>query len=226
MQFLQWFSLPFGNNPGTGSWRTQSSTRMSTFELTSDSEGKQYGRTGFTLIELMIALAMVSILLFSAVPSVTNMIKNNRLTSQANSIVTDIHFARSEAVKRSAVVIMCRSANPNATTPSCGGTEKSWTDGYLIFADDGTYINTVYDAGTDILLRRGQPAAFADVVMHTNSAWDENLKFTHYGNTDESGSTAIMTICDARGAKHGRQISVMPSGIPLAASIAFPDCTL
>jgi type IV fimbrial biogenesis protein FimT len=180
---------------------------------------------GFTIIEMMITLVVVSVLLSAAVPSLGAMIKNNRLASKMNSILTDIHFARSEAVKRSTTIIMCRSSNPNATIPSCGGTQQVWTGGYIIFADDGSKTNTTYDAGTDILLRRGQ-AAPREVVMHTNTTWDSNLKFSHSGITDENGSTAVMSICDDRGIEYGRRIQVMPSGTPVTSSLTSPSCVL
>ncbi len=181
--------------------------------------------SGFTMIEVMITLVVVSILLSVAVPSLDSMIKNSRLSSRMNSIITDIHFSRSEAVKRGTTVIMCRSANPDAITPACGGTQKTWTDGYLVFADDGNHTNDVYDAGTDILLRRGE-ASTSGVFLRTNTAWDSNLKFTYSGATDENGSTAIMSICDDRGIEHGRQIQVMPSGIPLTSALTSLSCIL
>ncbi|MDH3978908.1 MAG: GspH/FimT family pseudopilin [Gammaproteobacteria bacterium] len=180
---------------------------------------------GFTLVEMMITLVVVAILLSAAVPSFSAMIKSSRLATQTNSIITDIHFARNEAVKRSTTVIMCRSANPDATSPSCGGTQQVWTGGYLIFADDGKKTNTIYDAGTDILLRRSQAAA-QDVVIHTNTAWDSNIRFGYSGNADGNGGTAVMSICDDRGTSYGREIKVMPSGSTVASSLTSPSCVL
>ena len=116
---------------------------------------------GFTIPELIITLGVATIILSTAVPGVSTTIKNNRLATQVNNIITDIHFARSEASKRDVRVILCRSQYPNASSPHCStdsGTEYTWTWGYLIFADDGTAVNSVYDSSSDILLRRGQPA--------------------------------------------------------------------
>ena len=180
---------------------------------------------GFTLVEMMITLVVVTILLSAAVPSVSTFIKNNRITSRMNSIITDLHFARSQAVSSGATIIICRSADPAATSPSCGGTQQVWTGGYLIFADDGTHANTVYDAGTDTLLRRGQ-AATQEVEMHTNITWDNNLRFTYSGATDKNGSAAVMTICDDRGTGHGREIKVMPSGTVMTSSVTSASCVL
>jgi type IV fimbrial biogenesis protein FimT len=182
---------------------------------------------GFTIPELIITLGVAAIILSTAVPGVSTTIKNNRLATQVNNIITDIHFARSEAAKRDVRVILCRSSNPNASIPQCStdpGTEHTWTWGYLIFADNGTAANSVYNAGSDILLRRGQPAP-SGVRMRTSSAWNKNLEFNPNGATNEGGSVAIMSICDDRREAYGRQIVVAPSGIPKTYSDNISDCT-
>jgi type IV fimbrial biogenesis protein FimT len=182
---------------------------------------------GLTLPELLITVGVVAIILTTAVPSVTNTIKNNRLATQVNDLMTDIHFARSEAAKRDVRVILCRSKNPNAATPQCNTdapTEYNWSWGYLIFADDGNGANSVYDAGSDILLRRGQPAT-SGITLRTSPAWNRNLEFNPNGSTHENGATAIMSICDDRHEGHGRQIVVSPSGSPNLYRDNISDCT-
>jgi type IV fimbrial biogenesis protein FimT len=55
---------------------------------------------GFTLVELMITLAVAAVLLTVAVPSFQAVFQNNRLVSQVNELVTAINLARNEAIKR------------------------------------------------------------------------------------------------------------------------------
>ncbi|MGB5179822.1 MAG: GspH/FimT family pseudopilin [Gammaproteobacteria bacterium] len=167
---------------------------------------------GFTLPEIMITLGVIAIVLSTAVPAIGSMIKNNALAKQLNTVVTAVHYARAEAVKRDTRVILCRSASPNATSPSCGGDTQIWESGYIVFADDGNNSNDVYDAGTDTLLLRGQTAT-SGVTMRTNSTWNRNLEFNPDGSTNESGSTAIMALCDNRGSPHGRLIQVAANGV-------------
>jgi len=175
---------------------------------------KQYKNSrGFTLPELMITMGVIAIVLSTAVPSVNSMIKDNRLATQLNSVVTHIHIARAEAVKRDVRVILCRSASPDATTPSCGGDTSVWESGYIVFADDGNNSNNVYNASTDTLLIRGQLAS-SGVKMRTNSTWNNNLEFNSDGSTNEGGSTALMSLCDSRGNAQGRQIQVAANGVP------------
>jgi len=179
---------------------------------------------GFTIPEIMITLGVIAIVLSTAVPSMSNMIKDNRLATQLNRVVADIHFARSEAVKRDVRVILCRSASPNAPTPVCGGTERVWDTGYIIFADDGKYSNKVYNDGTDVLLRRGQPT-LPGIKIRTNATWNNNLEFNSNGTTNEDNYTAKMSLCDDRGTEQGRQIQVMPNGIPKLYADNIDDCT-
>jgi len=149
---------------------------------------KQYKNTrGFTLPELMITLGVIAIVLSTAVPGISSMLKDNSLANQLNSVVTDLHYARAEAAKRDVRVILCRSASPDATTPSCGGDTKVWESGYIIFADDGSNSNSVYNSATDTLPD---------------------------GSTNESGSTAVMAVCDDRGIENGRTIKVGANGVP------------
>jgi type IV fimbrial biogenesis protein FimT len=188
---------------------------------------RQKQSRGFTIPEMIITLGVAAIILTTAVPGVSTTIKDNRLATRVNDIITDIHFARSEAAKRDVRVILCRSKNPNAGTPQCSTdsqTEYTWTWGYLIFADNGTAANSVYNAGSDILLRRGQPAA-SGVKLRTSSAWNKNLEFNPNGSTNEGGVSARMSICDDRGKDDGRQIVVAPSGIPKMYSDNISTCT-
>ena len=178
---------------------------------------------GFTLPELMITMGVIAIVLSTAVPSVTSMVRNNRLATQLNSIVTHIHVARAEAAKRDVRVILCRSASPNSSSPTCGGSTNVWESGYIVYADDGNYSNKNYDAGTDILLIRGQPST-SGVKLRTNGTWNNWLEFNPDGTTNEGGNTALMVLCDDRGNTHGRQILVTPNGIPRMSTDNIATC--
>lgn len=167
-------------------------------------------QSGFTLIELMITLVIGAILLTQAVPSFMTTIQNNRLTTYTNDIVSDINLARSEAVKRGLRVVLCRSADPSATTPTCGGTANTWTTGWLIFADadaDGTF-----SAG-DTLVRVGLPVEGGTTII-SNAISNNNLEYNADGTTNEGGGTGVFVLCDDRGAGFGRQIQVNAMGRP------------
>jgi type IV fimbrial biogenesis protein FimT len=86
--------------------------------------------SGFTLIELMVTLAVAAILATVAIPSFWNIIQSNRATTEANELVTALHFARSEAIKRGARISLCPSTNQTGCT---GGAD--WSNGWIIFLD-------------------------------------------------------------------------------------------
>jgi len=81
--------------------------------------------SGFTLIELMVTLAIAVILTTVAVPSFRSVIQDNRLTTTANTLVTTVTLARSEAVKRGQTV----SVEPRSSS--------DWNTGWEVWVDKG-----------------------------------------------------------------------------------------
>jgi Tfp pilus assembly protein FimT len=122
-------------------------------------------------------------------------------------------------------VVLCRSANPTAGTPSCGGSEYTWTTGWLLFsAGDG---NNTYESSTDTLIRIGN-AAVGSVTVRSNGTSNRNLEYNADGTTNEGGGTARFALCDARGGSRGTQINIPPVGRPTlkSGSSASPiNCT-
>ena len=57
-------------------------------------------RNGFTLIELMVTVAVLAIIIAFAVPSFVNLVENSRVTTQANTLLAAMNLARSEAIKQ------------------------------------------------------------------------------------------------------------------------------
>lgn len=85
---------------------------------------------GFTLIELMITVAIAAILLMVVAPSFNEAIMSNKLASFANNFVASAQLARSESIKRNSTVRLCRSAD-GATCAASGG----WEQGWIVFHD-------------------------------------------------------------------------------------------
>lgn len=86
------------------------------------------GHRGFTLMELMLAIAVLGILTAVAVPSFTAMINRNRLTSQSNELLAAIQYARMEAIRTSAKVTFCGTdiADAEADDDCADGEQPYW----------------------------------------------------------------------------------------------------
>jgi type IV fimbrial biogenesis protein FimT len=75
---------------------------------------------GFTIVELMVTVAVAAILLVIAVPSFNTIINSNRLTTAANTLVNALNTARMEAIKRNASVQFCSNSTTNNTGDTLG----------------------------------------------------------------------------------------------------------
>lgn len=83
---------------------------------------------GFSLIELMVVIAVAAILLALAVPSFADVTTRNRIAGQANDFIAGVNYARSEAIRLGGTSGIC--ASSDGTT--CSG---DWTDGWLVWSD-------------------------------------------------------------------------------------------
>lgn len=86
--------------------------------------------SGLTLIELLVALAVLSVLIGKGVPTVSSVVTSNRVASQVNNLRGDLAFARSEAVKRGQRVVLCQSDDGVICS-----NKKAWQTGWIIFSD-------------------------------------------------------------------------------------------
>ncbi len=88
---------------------------------------------GFTMIELVVTMAVLAILVALAAPSFTSVINNNRLTGNANELLSTLQSARIEAVRRNARVVICRNDSPD-TGNVCNTAAGAWR-GWTTFVD-------------------------------------------------------------------------------------------
>lgn len=94
------------------------------------------GINGFTLVELIITLAIAAIITTMAVPSFQAMIRKNRMATQTNEFISALHLARSEAVKQGQRITICKSTNSTASSPACDTSNSiGWDRGWIVFVD-------------------------------------------------------------------------------------------
>ncbi len=150
---------------------------------------------GFTLVELMITLAIAAIVLTFAVPSFTAIIKNNRIITQANEMVTALNLARSEAIKRTTIVNVVSTNN-----------STDWSGGWRVEVNGGATLRT-FDA--------------LDPNLSFTSGVD-TYQYNAQGFISVAGSNDVMTLCDDRTGETGRQVVISASGRPNINSFVCP----
>lgn len=89
---------------------------------------------GFTLVELLVTLAVFAILVALAAPQLRTLLVRRTVSSQAESLSAGLRLARSEAIKRGQYVTMCASNNAESATPTCLANGASdWSSGWIVF---------------------------------------------------------------------------------------------
>lgn len=106
---------------------------------------------GFSILELMVTVAVLAVLMAIAVPSFRGTMRRARTGNIVNTAVGDLQFARSEAAMRRQFVSLCRSVDGKV----CATDASNYDVGYLVYAYDGSKDgpNQPYDATKHTLLR-------------------------------------------------------------------------
>jgi type IV fimbrial biogenesis protein FimT len=154
---------------------------------------------GFTILELMITIAIVSILVAVAVPSFNSMMISNSVTRDQDTFFSLLLTARSEAVKRGRTVSVCQSSNLTA----CDST-ASWTDGAIVFFD----ANADGDIDTgDVVLRINEKLQSSVNLAFTGG---DHLTFNSLGQAE--GNVGTFTFTHSNGSDYTRTISLSTTG--------------
>ncbi|NML87024.1 GspH/FimT family pseudopilin [Polaromonas sp.] len=112
---------------------------------------------GFTLIELMVTLAIAAVLLLVAIPSMTAYKRNAELTSATNTLLSAINGARGEAMKRGMYAMV---------VPADGA---DWNTGWIVFVDKNR--SQAYDATVDqTVLNQGPLPGYFSVTGNGTAA--------------------------------------------------------
>ncbi len=167
-------------------------------------------QNGLTLIELLVTVAVVSILLAVGVPAYQTMTENNRLVATVNHLVGTLNMARSEAVKRSRPISVCASTNGVV----CDNT-ADWTVGWIAFIDQNR--DGAADDANAYVARQGTIAAGLQL---TATEFDDNtlLRFLPNGRLEQPAGgndpDGTFVLCDTRNrdATRARAINVNALG--------------
>lgn len=148
--------------------------------------------SGFTLLELMVTLAIAAIIVSFGVPGFKSFIQNSRATTHTNDLVTALNLARSEATRRGTAVTVCSSTD----AASCNGS-GDWSTGWV-----------VRDAAGGVLRVWAERSGGANVVKNPGG---NKLTFGPRGALTGVGTTFQIRVPDCTG-NNGRDVSVNAAG--------------
>jgi type IV fimbrial biogenesis protein FimT len=178
-------------------------------------------KTGFTLVELMVTLAVLAILAFMATPSIQQFVAKSEMNGLQNDFMLSLNRARTEAVARNTCVSICSLAS--GTTSSCdlGSTSINWEQGWVLFenptcgspADSGTYDLTGTDAS-------GKKLAVLQVRQPRNTRYTlqasierDFLTYNARGQLQSQAASFVLTDSELSSVSpHARKISLSPVG--------------
>ena len=146
---------------------------------------------GFTIVELMAVLAILSALLLIAAPSFVDTVKNSRLRSETYAMRATLANARSEAMTRRAPVIVCKTTD----LATCDSDNDPWSTAHLAFVDEDN--DGVVDTGELFMVREHNDSVEVTFRDFGGNAANR-VRFSSRG--DSLGSSGTFTVCDDRGA--------------------------
>lgn len=169
-------------------------------------------RAGFTLLELMVTIAVLAIIAALAAPSFSNLINSNRLTAAANDLVGALQVARMEAIRRGTSVQVCPSTNGS----SCSGDDWS----RVIVLPAGTGATVIRDTTLETTGMKVVPSA--------NVNASDLIRFAPNGLVRIGGKVkGAISVCSSRlpAESNTRDIQVAVSRISVVTRNGTANCT-
>jgi len=173
-------------------------------------------QSGFTLVELMVLLAVMGTVLAIGIPSFRAMMVNNELVDTANSLRMSMKLARSEAVARGKNAIVCSSVNiSSATGATCSLADGNWAKGWIVGVDlvaDGT----IKEADGELLWAHEMDATTQLTITPFNTAFNQRVTYSYTGWITATAAAGF-DVCSGYGATDGyarREIRASIAGGP------------
>lgn len=157
----------------------------------------------FTLVELMVTLAVAIILAAVGLPLFDSMQANSRAVAVANGLSTALNMARSEAVGQGVAAAACAKNSPTPSDTVCG-VAADWVNGWLVFQD--TDRDGVVDGSEQVLKIWSSPAGGANIDASAGV-----IRFSSRGELDVAAATFELTQDNAKGSQT-RCISISAVG--------------
>ena len=160
--------------------------------------------TGYTIIELMVVLAVAAIILSVGLPRMNAIIEGNAMVANSNNFLAGIHITRSEAIKRNQRVTICRSDAKNMAKDvfKCATGTSGWDKGWFVFEEGSDVGNIIgeYTANDGDILKVGMGVEGAGITTITasNTSISNYISFTSRGVPKQrsgNSQSGVFRIC-------------------------------
>lgn len=139
---------------------------------------------GMSHVELMIAIALVTVLSVSALPGVGRMMDRSKVMDTRHDLLNDFNFARNTAVKNYRHIVICPSSNQQ----TCSGNTR-WRDGWIVFQDVD---DNQQRSSSERVLRTGQ----LNNNIIVSSGLRDHFKFSPDGTASDSIGSLMLCLSD------------------------------
>ncbi len=160
-------------------------------------------KAGFTLIEVLVAMVVLTIVLGIGIPQFNGIMHTNRVSGASTNLHSLLQLTRSEAVKRAKTVTLCPSSGRDATATCADSTD--WTLGWLVVDADGEVIRIEGD--------------FNDSISVALSTAAKTFEFNSVGALDGGAKNLFTLTSDG----HSRFVCTLVSGKSFSVTKAS-DC--
>ncbi|MGK0371034.1 MAG: type IV fimbrial biogenesis protein FimT [Glaciecola sp.] len=158
--------------------------------------GKPFTEKGMTLIEMLVALAVVAIVLTVVAPNVQTILSKNRTTSEINELSAVIQFARFTAIDQTSTAVIC----PSTNYASCS---TDWNQAKIVFIDSNG--NNTRDTAEPLLMS-------TTAIASTNTMTGPAVAISFLDSGVANASTSIKVCPNTNVVELARSININAQG--------------
>ncbi len=173
-----------------------------------------FRQSGYSLVELLSAIAIVSIVFSLGIPLVKSTISTNRLTTSLNALAGSLSYTRSEAIRRNQHVVLCKSQSGTQCTR-----QGDWRFGWMVYVDINR--NRSLDKDEPVL---GSHSLSERIQLDYRAFGSRNyLVYRPSGATRTNGT---FTFCDPANPGSARALIITKTGRPRLSKVKADGGTL